>query len=200
MLTSVLEVSSEGDYVYMDVSGDNRVNEKVTNSKYVSFTTQTGIKVRWHSTNVQLVELDDGDAFSIVFPSVIERIQRREYFRLNTPQGSKGLVCKIPLDETEFIDAPIMDMSVGGVGISYKGEPPPIFSQGAILQGCSIAFPVVGVVPVNLQVCGIWASTKTKSGEQMHHIGLQFVNISRGAENVIQRYMIQLESERISLS
>jgi hypothetical protein len=49
-------------------------------------------------------------------------------------------------------------------------------------------------------VCGIWSSVKTKSGDQVHHIGLEFVNLSRGASNVVQRYMIQLESERISLS
>ena len=60
--------------------------------------------------------------------------------------------------------------------------------------------PVIGVVPMNLRVRGIWTSMKTKSGEQMHRLGLEFEDLSRGASNVIQRYMIQLEAERISLS
>lgn len=198
LVTSVLQLSAEDDYVCLDLSGDDRVNEKVTQSKHVSFTTQTGVKVRWDTTKVEIVELEDGNAFCIDFPTVIERIQRREYFRLSTPQGSKAMICKIP-DGAGYINATIVDMSVGGMGISIKGTPPETFSQGAILEGCSVEFPAVGVVPLTLKICGIWTSIKTKSGEQMHHIGLEFVSLSRGAGNVIQRYMIQLESERISL-
>lgn len=204
LVTAVLEVSSDGGYVYMDISPDERINDKITDSKHVNFSTQTGVKVRWYSTHLRLVELPDGNAFEMHTPAVVERIQRREYFRLSTPQGSKALICKIPVrdedgDLSEYIDAVIVDMSVGGIGISIRGTPPPIFSQGAILEGCRITFPVVGVVPVNLRVCGIWQSIKTKSGEQMHHVGLEFTNLSRGAANVVQRYMIQLESEKISL-
>lgn len=200
MLTAVLEVSLEGNYVYLDVSGDNRINEKVLQSEHVTFSTQTGVRVRWHAEGIERVTLPDGAAFAIEFPSVIERIQRREYFRLNTPQGAKGLVCKVPLSETEVIGIPVVDMSVGGVGLSLRGAIPPNFSQGAILSGCSIEFPVIGVVPVNLKVCGVFRSNKTKSGEEIHHLGMEFVNLSRGASNVVQRYMIQLESERISLA
>lgn len=200
LLTAVLEVNSEDDYVYLDVSPDDRINEKVINSKYVTFSTQTGVRVRWRSVNVQRVSLPDGDAFSVEVPEVIERIQRRDYFRLSVPQGSKGLICKIPLSETAVLEVPVVDMSIGGVGLLIKGDPPALFSQGAILQGCSVEFPVVGIVPLNLKICGMRAALKTKSGEQMHHVGMEFTNLSRGAGNVIQRYMIQLEKDKISLA
>ena len=198
LVTSVLGVSSEGNHVYMDVSPDAHINQQITNSKHVSFVTQTGVKVRWHSTHLHLVELQDGDAFSMLVPSVIERVQRREYFRLSTPQGSNALICKIPT-ATGVMEVNVVDISVGGVGISVKGMPHEIFSQGALLEGCSITLPVIGLVPTNLRVRGIWSSTKTRSGEQMSHIGLEFENLSRGAANVIQRYIIQLEAEKISL-
>jgi c-di-GMP-binding flagellar brake protein YcgR len=200
LLTAVLQVNSEKSCVYLDVSGDNRINAKVIESDLITFSTQTGVRVRWHAEGIELVTLSDGDAFKIELPEVIERIQRREYFRLNTPQGSKALICKIPLSETETISVTIVDMSVGGIGLSLRGKVPESFSQGAILQGCSIEFPVVGVVPLNLKVCGVFGSNKTRSGEEIHHVGMEFVNLSRGAGNVVQRYMIQLESERISLS
>ncbi len=200
LLTTVLEVNSEEDYVYLDISQDAVINAQVIKSKRITFSLQVGVRVRWHSANVSLVSLEDGDAFSIEVPEVIERIQRREYFRLSVPQGRNGLICKIPVSETVIIEAPVVDMSVGGIGISLKGEPPSIFSQGAILQGCSVEFPVVGTVPLSLKVRGMWATTTTRSGEQMHHIGTEFVNLSRGAGNVVQRHMIHLESERLSLS
>jgi len=200
LLTAVLGVDADDDCVYLDVSGDNRVNEKVVDSNNLIFSTQTGVRVRWNVDSIELVALTDGEAFSIEIPSVLERIQRREYFRLSTPQGSRALICKVKLNEDEIIELPVTDMSVGGIGLSIKGALPPEFSQGAILQGCSIEFPVIGVVPLNLKICAIFGSNKTKSGEEVRHIGIEFDSLSRGAGNVVQRFMIQLESERISLS
>lgn len=200
LLTAVLEVNPEENYVFLDVSGDSRINERVLESENITFSTQTGVRVRWRADGIDIMKLADGDAFIIEFPTVIERIQRREYFRLNTPQGSKALICKIPLGEEEFAEVTVVDMSVGGIGLSYRGKVPQQFSQGAILEGCSIDFPGVGPVPMNLKVCGVFSSSKTRSGEELHHIGMQFMNLSRGAGNVVQRYMIQLESERISMS
>lgn len=199
LVTAVLGVSAEGNHVYMDVSSDPVINEKIVASKHVSFSTQTGVKVRWHASHLHLVELTDGgDAFSMLVPAVVERIQRREFFRLNTPQGSNALICKIPAAD-EIVSVVIVDMSVGGIGCSLKGTPPEEFSPGALLEGCSIELPEVGRIPMNLRVRGIWKTIKTKSGEQMHHIGLQFEDLSRGAANVIQRYLIHLEAEQRKL-
>jgi c-di-GMP-binding flagellar brake protein YcgR len=196
VLTSVLAVNAEDGYVYLDISQDNAINEQVVKEGQASFATQLGVRVRWQSEDIELVELEDGTAFAMEIPDVIERIQRREYFRLRVSQ-SNGLTCKMP-DGDGVYAAPVVDMSVGGVGISVRGELPAIISQGAILNGCSIEFPSVGVVPLNLRVCGTWVSSTTRSGEQMYHVGMEFVNLSRGASNVVQRYMIQLESERLS--
>lgn len=200
LVTSVLGVNPEANQLYVDNSADERINRQIADSQYISFSTQTGVKVRWHSTHLRLIPMTDGsDAFALLIPSVIERIQRREFFRLNLPQGSRALVCKIPVGD-EVVEANIVDMSVGGLGILLRGTRHEHFSQGAIFEGCSIEFPEVGIVPVKLRVCGMWASNTTKSGEQMHRIGLEFVEVSRGAGNVIQRYLIQLEAENISLT
>ena len=197
LLTSVLKVSAEGNYVYLDVGPNNTVNDKIIHSQKVTFSTQTSVKVHWHSTHLHRVSLPDGDVFSMTLPAVVERIQRREYFRLKTPQGSNAMICKISA-ETGIIEATIVDMSAEGIGVSVKGTLPESFSQGTELQGCSIEFPVVGVVSVNLKLCGIWSSITSNSGEQVNRIGMKFVNLSRGASNVVQRHMIELEKDHIS--
>ncbi len=198
LVTTVLYVSGDRKFVCIDVSSDDDINQKITDSNLVSFESQSRIKVRWHSTHLQLVTARDGLAFSLHVPSVIERIQRREYFRLYTPQGANALVCKIPLGEEEVLEVALVDMSAGGIGITYRGAANDIFVQGAILEGCSVEFPELGRMPMNLRVCGIWNSTTTKGGEQIHRVGLEFVGLSRGVTNVIQRYMIQLEAEQIT--
>lgn len=198
VLTTILLVDAESGYLYMDVSQDKAINEQVLREGRANFATQLGVRVRWQSEDLEEVEMEDGVAFAMEIPAVIERIQRREYFRLRVSQ-SNGLTCKIP-DGDGIYPATVVDMSVGGIGISVRGQVPAILSQGAILEGCSIEFPSVGVVPLNLRVCGMWVSSTTKSGEHIYHVGMEFVNLSRGASNVVQRYMIQLESERLSLT
>lgn len=197
--TTVLKVSSEGNYVYVDVGPNKSVNDRIVHDKHVKFSTQAGVTVRWHSTHVHMVSLPDGDALSMTLPSVIERIQRREYFRLPTPQGGNAMICKIPL-EADTMEATIVDMSAEGIGLTIKGALPETFAQGATLQGCSIEFPQVGVVSVALKFCGVWSSILTKGGEEVHRIGMQFMNLSRGASNVVQRHMTELEREQISKS
>lgn len=196
-LTAVLGVDVDDNCVYFDIGPSEKTNEHILNSEDLRFSTQTGVRVRWHAAGITLVELQDGMAFSIEIPEEIVRIQRREYFRLSTPRGDKGLICKIQLGETGVMNVPVVDMSVGGVGLSLRGEIPPAFQKGSVLQGCSIEFPAVGAVSFSLKVCGIFSSNKTASGEQVHHLGTEFVSLGRGASNVVQRYMIQLESERI---
>lgn len=197
--TSVLKVSAEGNYVYLDIGPDNRLNDKIIHDKRVSFSTQSGVTVRWHSTHLHRVSLPDGDAFSMTLPAVVERIQRREYFRLNTPQGSNALTCKIPA-VGGIIEATVANMSAEGLCVSVKGELPVSFSQGAQLQGCSIEFPVIGVVSMALRLCGVWSSIQTRSGEEVHRVGMAFVDLSRGANNVVQRYMIELEKDQLNKS
>jgi c-di-GMP-binding flagellar brake protein YcgR len=196
LLSSVLEVDAEEDVIYLDISPDDRINNKIISSDQVTFFTQGGVEIRWHTSELQLTTLADGDAFFMPIPKEIERIQRREYFRLDTPKGAKTLICKMPLGK-EIFNAAIADMSVGGIGLSIKGEPPAILSQGAIFEGCTVDFPGFGVTPFTLKVFGLWPSSKTKSGEQMYHVGLSFEKLTGGSSNVVQRYMVQLELERI---
>ncbi|TNC98439.1 MAG: type IV pilus assembly PilZ [Gallionellaceae bacterium] len=200
LVTSVLYVSGDGKYVCIDVAADDSVNDRIVHSQHVSFVTQSDIKVRWYSTHLQLVAMPNGKyAFSMHVPSAIERVQRREYFRLDTLQGKHALICRIPT-EGEIIEVPLFDMSVGGIGVTVRGELPAIFVQGEILEGCSIDFPEIGRVPISLRVRGKWSTISTLSGGHFHRIGLQFDNLGRGASNVIQRYMVQLEAEKISLT
>lgn len=195
-LSSVLEINREDDLIYLDISPDDRINNKVSASKLAILYTNGGVEIRWHASHLQIVELPDGNAFFMTIPKVIERIQRREYFRLNTPQGSKTLFCKI-IYGSEIYNAPITDMSVGGIGLTVKGEPPAFISQGAILEKCTVDFPGNEPMPLTLKVFGLWPSSKNKLGEQMYHVGLAFVNLTGKASNVVQRFMVQLELERI---
>lgn len=198
LVTTVLYISGDRQFLCLDVSKDEDVNQRITDSKLVSFETQSDIKVRWQADDLQWVTAKDGLAFASHVPTVIERVQRREYFRLFTPQGNKAMRCRIPADGETVIEVTLIDMSAGGIGVTYRGAANDVFVQGAIMEGCSMDFPEIGRVPMSLRVCGIWQSSITQSSEDIHRIGMEFVGLSRGVTNVIQRYMIEREAQQIT--
>ena len=207
LLTTILSVNSDKNYVLVDCSQDSKLNEKIIGSGKVHFHTSTGVKVRWYSDNLRIVARPDGNVFSFPMPDVIERVQRRQYFRLNTPQGKGALVCRIPLpgeeekddENVQYLEATILDMSAGGICVTVKGGLPESFTQGMELSGCSFELPEVGRIPVGLRICRAW-HVRTHSGENLYRVGMEFINLSRGASNVIQRYMIELEKHQLSTS
>lgn len=206
LLTTILTVNSDSNYVQVDCSQDDNVNKQIINSGKVHFHTSSGVKVRWFSSGLRVVSRPDGNVFSFPVPDVIERVQRRQYFRLNTPQGKGALVCRIPLpaededdDKVEYLEATILDMSAGGICITVKGALPENFTQGTELSGCSFELPEIGRIPFGLRVCRAW-HVHTHSGEDLYRVGMEFINLSRGASNIIQRYMIDLEQHQLASS
>lgn len=197
--TAVLKISPDGNHVYMDVGPNDQLNNKIIHSKHQDFSTQAGIRVKWRSSQLHLVSLPDGAAFSIPVPAMLERFQRRDRFRINIPQGSKMPICKMPLG-TAILEAAVVNLSAGGVGISIKGEAPTIISQTNIFGGCSIEFPWGSLTQLTFKFCGIRNSIKIGSGEKMHYVGLELIKSGMAADAAIQRYMIQIERERLSLS
>ena len=187
--TSIIETSDQGNYVYLDVTADERLNSRIADSKHTTFTTKSGVKVKWHSTHIRLVRLPDGAAFSILVPALVERVQRRESFRVPIPQGKNGLSCRIFLLE-KMLEAPIRDISATGICFAVKKPLPSIFSEGATLGRCQIEFPVVGAIQFKLGIREI-----RLSNDNLCYISAEFMDLSRSANNVMQRCLLQLEVE-----
>lgn len=191
-VTSVLDVNHEKDHVYLDLS--EKAYSRIIDSTQVTFTYEADVWLKWHSTPAMKEAWLGGNAFAIPVPAVVQRIKRRECFRLPLPQGSQGLICRIPVLR-EMLEVPVKDISVGGIGLVLKGFLHPGFAPGDILDGCSIEFPAAGMVHFKLKVCGIQVS-QNASGEDTYHVGTEFMGLSRGVDNVVQRYMMQMEVER----
>jgi c-di-GMP-binding flagellar brake protein YcgR len=189
--TYVLSVSAKQNLVFMDISCDEKINTKVANRNHVTFSTKTGIQVRWHSKNVSLVNLPDGIAFSIRIPEVLQRIQRREHFRFPI---HKKLVCR-KLLPTVKIEAQVKNISAGGVGVVLDKPLNPVCSQGSLLDYCDIDLSAIGVVHFKLKICHAWAITNTRSGYNMC-LGMEFVDMNRGTNIAMQRYLMQIGSKK----
>lgn len=204
-LTTVVAVDGERHLAYFDIGQDEAFNARLAGSHDVMFSINDGIRIRWTSSSLRIATLEDGKAICIPLPHDLIRIQRREYHRLATPTRDP-VICRIPVDkpdttseEDEFLELPLVDLSVGGIGTIVPDPLDDRLSVGAEFNNCKIDFPNVGTTNLTLQVK--WIKAMSMKDESIkHRIGFEFINPSRGNQALIQRYTFILETESIALA
>ena len=203
-LTSVISVDMRENTVYLDIGVDEGFNSKLFASRYVTFSKDEGIKIRWTSEHVSLANLKDGKAIKIVVPKSLMRLQRREYFRLATPIANP-VMCLIPVvdekspEEYRFIELTLIDASLGGIGVIASHPLDDKLVIGVSFDKCRINFPDVGETSLTLQVRNIHQVT-LKDGVIKHRIGFQYISPSRANEGLIHRYTYNLERQAMALA
>lgn len=204
-LTTVVAVDAERHLAYFDIGQDEAFNARLVGSSDATFAINDGIRIHWTSPSLRIATLKDGKAICIGLPHDLIRIQRREYHRLATPTRDP-VICRIPVDrpdaaseEEDFLELPLVDVSVGGIGTIVPDPLDDRLSVGAEFNNCKIDFPNVGTTNLTLQVK--WIKSMTMKDETVkHRIGFEFINPSRGNQALIQRYTFILETESVALA
>lgn len=201
-LTTVIGVSRDKKFVYMDKSLDPGFNKRLLNSDYITFSKTDGIKVRWSTKQLTEVRLKDGEAFKMALPKSLYRFQRREFFRSLTPTIDP-VICYIPyvnsIDKTEeMLALTLVNASLGGIG-TLSDHLFSLLALEKVFPHCSIALPHYGVLETSLCVKHI-TETIMLNGSKKFRVGFQFVGLSRQQERPVQQYVTQLEREALVLA
>lgn len=203
-LTNVISVDANNHVVYLDIGIDEAFNNRLLASHHVAFSKDDGIRIKWTSTHVSLTTLKDGKAIKIALPQKMMRLQRREFFRLDTPIVNPVL-CILPIsdeanpDADRALELTLVDVSLGGIGAIVANPLDELLVIGSSFNQCRISFPEVGETSLTLQVRNISPITM-KDGAIKHRIGLQFISPSRGNEGLINRYTYNLERQAMAVS
>jgi c-di-GMP-binding flagellar brake protein YcgR len=199
LLTSVLHVDSDTDSVLLDYGSNSELNQKILLAERIIFVTSLEkVKVQWVGGAIAKDTWEGRDAFRIVLPSEMLRLQRREYFRLTTPVMNP-LKCKIPASQGLSIEVALADISAGGIGVVISQPLGVGFEVGAVFPGCRVELPGIGTAEFTLEIRSTWEITM-KNGAKSLRAGCQFVDMRPGMQALIQRYIIKLERERIAAS
>ncbi len=201
-LTTVIGVSRDKKFVYMDKSLDPGFNQRLLNSDSITFSKTDGIKMRWHTKQLTEVRLKDGEALKMALPERLYRFQRREFFRSLTPT-IEPIICYIPyinpIDHAEeSLAMTLVDASLGGVGIISDH----LFSLLAVekvFSNCAITLPHYGVLNFTLCVKHI-TDTIMLNGTKKFRVGFAFVGLSREQERPVQQYVTNLERQALVLA
>lgn len=202
-LTTVIGVSRDKRFVYMDKSLDPGFNKRLLNSDSITFSKTDGIKIKWNTKKLTEVRLKDGEALKMRLPEGLYRFQRRDFFRSLTPT-IEPVLCYIPYvnptnGEEETMVMTLADASLGGVGTLVDDHLSSLLELEKIFPHCTATVPRFGSLDTSLCVKHM-TETVMLNGSKKYRVGFQFVGLSRIEERYVQQYVLQLERAALTLA
>ena len=198
-LTTLLTLSEDGNWLYLDISADPEINQRVLITKRLMFTTMLDrVKVQFSLSGLQQVNAGGHFAFAGRLPETILRLQRREHFRLSPPVTTP-LQCTIDTIGTEgqkirheFV---VLDISGGGLGLMIPENFATRIPVGTTLTGCTIDLTEEGVINTGLCIRNAFP-INTKNGSKYIRAGCEYVELPGTSLTLVQRYITRVERAR----
>lgn len=201
LLTSLVDISADGDTLVFDHGSDLETNRRILASDPIDcVSSKEKVRIQFALDGVETISFEGRNAFSSRLPVTLVRLQRREDFRLATPLA-KPILCAIPVPKGKGahrnITATLVDISGGGFSLVIV--PPDEIDLVADAEFPDVRFdlPKIGSVIATVRI--LYTDTVTlPSGKIQQRAGCQFVKLPGPMLNMIRRYIIQVERERKS--
>ena len=158
-------------------------SETLLQNRHVTFFAEFGgTNIEFTASGPEAVTHEGGPAIRLGFPKVTVSRQRRAHPRAPVPSDAP-LHCAIPAGAGVALEAQIMDVSEGGMGLLVRSSylvPAP----GTLIRGWRIERPGQDTVNVDLQVRHS-RPLVLADGSEAHRWGCQFVDPSDEAKKLI---------------
>jgi c-di-GMP-binding flagellar brake protein YcgR len=197
-ITSILHVDEANGAVIIDCAPSTDTNQRILESDDIRFETMLeNIRILFSVSHAQSCMHEGRPALRIPLPASLIRLQRREFYRVQTSVAAP-VCCTIQIpDETGNAPAtavlPLYNVSGGGIGVvdEKKLINPEL---GGNYENCRIDLPG-GAVTVTLRLKNSQELT-LRNGKNIRRLGFMFVDLSAATEATIQRYIAKLEREQ----
>lgn len=126
-------------------------------------------------------------------PRVVERLQRREHFRVHVPMAFDA-ACSIPRPQAGGrTRARVVDLSVGGLALAPHADGGADWRRGEVRRDCTLALPGAVLRDVALEAVRV-----TRAGPAT--LGCRFATLDGEALRAVQRCVMALEQDRRRLA
>ncbi len=191
--TVLLGVSERG--LWVEQSPKNEVNAAILSGANLTFvSSHMRVKVQFETQHPVAEEQYDGKAaFLLPLPGSLLRLQRREYFRLPTPDINP-LKCIIPVaghPHPKLNEITIMDISVGGAALTCAEDDTELI-PGETYSDCRIDLPDFGTISGTLVVRN-WAILTSANGKNYKRAGCELQNMDNPSIALLNRYIIHMQ-------
>ena len=197
-LSSILAVDDAADRLILDLGNSAGANEQaLAATKLIVAARQDRVKVQFYLARLETLNHEGKPALAAPLPASLLRLQRREYFRLDTPLAP-ALTCRLELPRpdaaplTEILR--ILDISGGGVCLALPESLAPLFPLGTHTGRCRIELQEAGVVAAGLVARSLVPHT-AESGPAHGRLGCEFVELSRTQRALVERFVTRLERQ-----
>lgn len=194
-ITALLGIDEKSNTLILDYGPKEDLNQRILNAGKISFDADyTGIKVSFVGTGLKKITHKGEPAFSMPIPKSLFWMQRREYFRVKSPL-SKSSYCQLLMEGNKPVNLKLYDISLTGFAmLNVSKEVSELMIPGEIITQGKLVLADAGEGLVSFEVCAKYIINPDKL-QKIQKIGCRFVKLTRPVEEVIQRYMQQIQRE-----
>ncbi|MDP1772826.1 MAG: flagellar brake protein [Methylobacter sp.] len=194
-ITTLLGINEKNNTVILDYGSKEDLNQRILNANNVAFDTDyQGIKVSFTGAELKKITHQGESAFSMAIPKSLYWMQRREYYRVKSPL-SKPNYCQLILDDRKPVNLKIYDISLTGFAmLNVSKEVSDLLVPGKTFEQCKLILSEAGEGMISFEICAKYIINPGKV-QKIQKIGCKFIKLSRSVEEIIQRYMQQIQRE-----
>jgi len=191
-LTAIIDVLRDKNVIVLDISKDEALNSKITQSGHVVFKAKhSGITAQFDTDLIQTAKFQGQQFFACKIPDDLLWVQRRNDFRVHIPLGNNA-VCQIKNDDGELIEYRIIDASGGGIAIADESFALKV-EAGEQFTGVNLIFNKELSCTTNLTIQNtLPLNFSSPTAGQRIGCSFQFLQADFSAD--LQRYINQLDS------
>ncbi|PRC90775.1 flagellar brake protein [Solimicrobium silvestre] len=199
IITAILKVDDDNNNIIFDCASTESANQRLIEAPRVYFEAALNkIGIQFSSSSVSRCNFMGSPSLCCTIPSSLIRLQRREYYRINTPH-THPLICVVNVPEENGggkINLPLVDISCGGVAMLDDQRVLNV-DFGTLYNDCKIDLPGIGLVNITLQVRNS-QNLLLMNHKTSRRIGFQFIDLSKTMMAQIQKLITKIERERNS--
>jgi len=194
-ITTLLSINEKNNTVVLDYGPKEDLNQRILSADKVTFDTDyNGFKVSFSGADLKRITYKADLAFSMPIPKLIFWMQRREYYRVKVPL-SKSSYCQLTVEDRKSVNLKLYDISLSGFAIlNGSKEISDLLIPGKSLEQCKLILPGAGEGLISFEICNKYIINPGKL-QKIQKIGCKFNKLDRPVEDVIQRFMHQIQRE-----
>lgn len=193
LLTTMLDILPDKGMFVFDKGQNQKINAIIENSNRLFFDANPHqVEIRFTSMKAASAKYMGESVFAAPIPDVIYRVQRREFFRVDTPIINP-VTCQVPGSRgVKLYD--LFDISIGGMGINDPDHQIDTdLSVFDIIENCILHIPEFGDIKLDLEICSIYE--KHKGIKTIRRFGFAYKELSSIHMTAIQRYINRRQME-----
>ncbi|MFD1559971.1 flagellar brake protein [Paraburkholderia silviterrae] len=196
IVTRLLHVDTDSKTFIFDHGALRPMNGAVLAAHKLRFgASPDGVRIEFTTGTPCEVSLDNAPAFEVALPKVLFRMQRREYFRVETPTVDPYF-CSGKLPDGQPFRLDVYDLSLGGVALKTQDENIANLEVGLTLNNVLLHLKDHGSVSLDLQLV---SPRPHPGGGKLFILGFRFLTLPAQTEKVLQQMIAQLEIKRGAL-